>query len=219
MPANACTLLLIAVAFISVVSFMPWPRSSIQSSRHHVRSNAVPVELFVMSKCPDKVFCENVFSQVLDQVQVPVSLDVNYIAQANQSEEYQFSCKHGPSECLGNIQELCFKHVYPDYHQWFEFDLCLNEKYQSIGNGSALAEDCAGQLGLSFGPVKDCIDSDKGVELLAESVKRTQSLGVTKSCTVYIDNRLRCIHDGTWKDCDGGYEVEDFVKSIEDAYQ
>lgn len=64
MPANACTLLLIAIAFISVVSFMPWPRSSIQSARHHVRSNAVPVELFVMSKCPDKVFCENVFSQV-----------------------------------------------------------------------------------------------------------------------------------------------------------
>lgn len=54
--------------------------------------------------------------------------------------------KHGPSECLGNIQELCFKHVYPDYHQWFEFDLCLNERYQSIGNGSALAEDCGKEI-------------------------------------------------------------------------
>lgn len=64
-----------------------------------------------MSKCPDKVFCENVFSQVckydtamlwsnchierymslpVDEVQVPVSLDVNYIAKANQSEEYQY---------------------------------------------------------------------------------------------------------------------------------
>ncbi|KAI7880384.1 hypothetical protein K492DRAFT_195218 [Lichtheimia hyalospora FSU 10163] len=172
-----------------------------------------------MSKCPDKVFCENVFSQVLDEVQVPVSLDVNYIAQANQSEEYQHTCKHGPTECLGNIQELCFKHVYPDYHQWFEFDLCLNEKYESIGTGTGLAEDCAGQLELSFEPVKDCIESDKGLELLTKSVERTQSLGVQKSCTIYIDNRLRCIHDGTWKDCDGGYEVEDFVKSIENAYQ
>lgn len=96
---------------------------------------------------------------------MPVSLDVNYIAHANQSEEYQYEwyviesmcmlwehptlilspglrSKHGPSECLGNIQELCFKHVYPDYHQWFEFDLCLNEKYESIGNGDGLAEDC-----------------------------------------------------------------------------
>lgn len=42
-----------------------------------------------------------------------------------------------------------------------------------------ILDHVAGQLGLSFGPVKDCIDSDKGVELLAESVKRTQSLGVT----------------------------------------
>lgn len=36
----------------------------------------------------------------------------------------------------------------------------------------------AGQLGLSFSRVKDCIESGKGVELLGKSVERTQSLGV-----------------------------------------
>ena len=27
------------------------------------------------------------------------------------------------------------------------------------------------------------------------------------------------VHDGTWKDCEGGHEVGDFVKQIKDEYK
>ncbi|KAI8140087.1 hypothetical protein BJV82DRAFT_520660 [Fennellomyces sp. T-0311] len=178
----------------------------------------VPIELFVMSKCPDKVDCEQVFSKVLEQVQVPVSVDINYIARANASEPLQFECKHGPTECLGNIQELCFKETYPDISDFYSFDLCLNEEYASIGEGNGLARECAHRLGKHYEPVKTCASTPHGIELLARSVERTQSLGVEKSCTVYINNKLRCIHDETWKHCDGGHKVADFVRTIEEAY-
>lgn len=54
--------------------------------------------------------------------------------------------KHGPSECLGDIQELCFKHVHPDQRDWFAFDLCLNEHYEDIGNDKQLAHDCGKRM-------------------------------------------------------------------------
>ena len=51
--------------------------------------------------------------------------------------------KHGPTECLGNIQELCFKQTYPDIGDWFDgFTLCLNEEYQDIGEDNDLATKC-----------------------------------------------------------------------------
>lgn len=40
-----------------------------------------------------------------------------------------------------------------------------------------------------------------------------------KSCTVLINGVRRCIRDDDeWKDCEGGYKVHDFVRSIKEAY-
>ncbi|CAO3635671.1 unnamed protein product [Cunninghamella echinulata] len=171
-----------------------------------------------MSKCPNAVYCEQVFRQVLQRVKVPVQLDINYIAEYDSDKPYQHICKHGESECLGNIQQLCYHNTYPQINQWFRFILCLNKHYREIGLDNDLAETCASQLNTPYEPVNQCIQSGFGVGLLIESAQKTKALQISKSCTVFIDSKLRCIHDGTWKDCEGGYQVEDFVKSIEDAY-
>lgn len=50
--------------------------------------------------------------------------------------------KHGESECLGNIQQLCYHNTYPQINQWFRFNLCLNKHYREIGLDNDLAESC-----------------------------------------------------------------------------
>lgn len=40
--------------------------------------------------------------------------------------------KHGPSECLGNMQELCYRHVHGD-DTWLSFIQCLNKDMVNIG--------------------------------------------------------------------------------------
>ncbi|SAL96804.1 hypothetical protein [Absidia glauca] len=178
----------------------------------------VPIDLFVMSKCPDAVYCESVFSTVLKKVNAEVVLNFNYIAQYNGSEPFAHSCMHGTSECLGNIQQLCFQHEYPDPHDWFAFALCLNKQYHQIGLDNKLAQYCAKQVRRSYSPVEKCTNSSLGVGLLTESAQKTKQLGVR--CTIFIDNKLRCVHDGSWKvrNCPGGWKVEDFIQTIEDAY-
>ena len=39
-----------------------------------------------------------------------------------------------------------------------------------------------------------------------------------KSCTILINHKVRCIHDGVWSECDGGHEPEDFVDTINIEY-
>ncbi|KAH8552953.1 hypothetical protein BGW37DRAFT_487838 [Umbelopsis sp. PMI_123] len=181
-------------------------------------ATAVPVELFVMSKCPDAVRCESTFAKVFNQISVPVSLDINFIAQPAPFEPLKFTCKHGPSECYGNMQELCYRHVHGE-ETWFSFIQCLNEDLPYIGTDK-LGASCAKKQGKSYDIVKDCLEDGTAIKLHAKSVERTGSMGVSTSCTVYIDQKRRCIHDGgEWRDCPGGSSVNDFVKSIEDAFR
>lgn len=76
----------------------------------HSNATAVPVELFVMSKCPDAVHCEATFDKVckcfwfvtlawiisthyrsVKQISVPITLDINFIAQPAPFEPLKFS--------------------------------------------------------------------------------------------------------------------------------
>ncbi|KAI7872698.1 hypothetical protein BDF14DRAFT_9805 [Spinellus fusiger] len=182
------------------------------------KPSTVPVDLYVMSKCPDKVYCEQHIAKVLASTSVPVTLNVNYIAKADPNDVFNTECKHGATECLGNKQELCFKSLYPERKDWFAYDLCVNKNYQDIGKDTLLLEHCAGLQGKNATLVQECATSEKGARMLSESAQETASLGVTSSCTIFINNELRCIHDRTWKSCSKGYKVDDFVKTIEDVY-
>ena len=54
------------------------------------------------------------------------------------------------------------------------------------------------------------------MDLLEESVQRTKDAGVVFSCTVRLDDKIRCIMDGgEWKDCEGGNRPEDLIRDVE----
>jgi hypothetical protein len=74
-----------------------------------------------MSKCPDAVDAEAVLVTVMQNVGHKVSLNFTYIASYktlslpalvnsarlnNDSQSPELICKHGPTECMGNKQQL-----------------------------------------------------------------------------------------------------------------
>jgi len=134
--------------------------------------------------------------------------------------DYGVTCMHGVQECRGNVQELCATHVAHAPQDWWNFVQCLNfEGKEDVGD-PALAERCAG---LTYVPwngdgIKSCVDSREGRELLRASVERTQRLGIEKSCTIMISGKTRCIHDGTWKECETGHTVEEIVSYIRSEF-
>jgi hypothetical protein len=76
-----------------------------------------------MSKCPDAVDAEAVLVTVMQSVGHKVSLNFTYIASYqtsslpalvnltrlnNDSQSPELICKHGPTECMGNKQQLWY---------------------------------------------------------------------------------------------------------------
>jgi len=51
-----------------------------QNDRHN-RDVKVPVQLGVMSRCPDALLCESVFNQVLEKVARKIKLSLTYVAE------------------------------------------------------------------------------------------------------------------------------------------
>lgn len=124
---------------------------------------------------------------------------------------------HGAPECLGNTIELCAAHMYRDPKIYLGFTMCMSKDFADIPQ-EQLIKDCALEHGISFDRLNNCIsrdDGSMGLDLLRSSVNRSIDAGVTKSCTVRLDGKVRCIRDGgKWTDCEGGHEVKDLVEDV-----
>lgn len=138
------------------------------------------------------------------------------------TENDGIDCKHGPAECLGNIIELCAQNLYPDPKTYLGFTMCLTRDYNEIPQRS-LIEDCALEHAIDFADLNECATKDDGafgVGMLRDSVRRSSEAGVTKSCTVRLEEQVYCIRDdGQWKDCPSGPAVNDLVIAIEKLYR
>ncbi|KAF1919791.1 hypothetical protein BDU57DRAFT_513077 [Ampelomyces quisqualis] len=180
----------------------------------------VPLEIHIMSKCPDARDC-------LEQLVVPAMADVSdkvdfrlsFIGSLTDDDGVE--CKHGQTECLGNILMLCAASEYPDPKLYLGFSTCLINDYQEIPD-KALIEDCALEHGLDFDTLNTCMSKDTGAHgmgLLRDSVQHSADVGVNTSCTVRLDDKVRCVYDGgERKDCDGGSRPADLVRDIDRLY-
>jgi hypothetical protein len=152
--------------------------------------------------------------QTVDQVEFTLS----YIGKTTDDDD-GVECMHGAGECLGNIIELCAAREYPDPKLYLGFTMCLSNDYPDIP-ARTLLKDCALEHGLDFDRLNRCASEDdgaQGMELLRKSVERSADLNVTKSCTIRLNDEVRCIRDGgKWTDCDAGSSVDSLVKDIQD---
>lgn len=180
----------------------------------------IPLEAHIMSKCPDAKDClQLLVVPTMVNISDKVDFRLSYIGKVDtQSDEV--TCMHGPGECLGNIIQLCAATAYPDPKQYLGFTNCMSFDYKDIPDRD-LVESCAMEYGLDFDKLNDCIsDEGGGMDLLRSSAERSRDLGVTKSCTIRLADKVRCIRDGgKWSDCEGGSKVEDLVADIEELYQ
>ncbi|KAF9184788.1 hypothetical protein BGZ50_003449 [Haplosporangium sp. Z 11] len=210
----------------------------ISSSKSHAQAiNKTPVDvtLFVMSRCPDAMMCERTFETVFKIEDLPpVNPLLSYIVTINKttiSTSSQLTstttttatCKHGPLECAGNIQQLCFKQYFPDYRVWFPFVAAMNSwEPRRIGEQEYARKVAHRVVGTGHEDllcqVEACANGQEGLDMLIKSAQNTIDHGVSTSCTVFIDNKKRCVLDGgIWQDCPKGHSIADFVQSIIDA--
>ncbi|KAI9705446.1 MAG: hypothetical protein M1836_006201 [Candelina mexicana] len=180
----------------------------------------VPLEAHIMSKCPDAKDClHDLVVPAMQRIHDKVDFKLSYIGRTTDRDD-GVECKHGPSECLGDMIELCAAQVYPSPQMYLGFTMCLTRNYEDIPQRS-LVEDCSLEHGMDFDKLNQCVSSDdgNGVALLRTSVERSANASVQISCTIRLDEKKRCVRDGgEWKDCEGGHRVDDLVRDVNKLY-
>ncbi|KAG0346227.1 hypothetical protein BG004_002126 [Podila humilis] len=192
----------------------------------------VDVTLFVMSRCPDAMKCEGTFAKVFDTPSLAaVNPKLSYIGSITRTTDPSTTsvtttviCKHGPEECAGNIHQLCFKKYQPDHRIWVPVVIGMNTINPYRIGELQYVREVAKQIGGEAADtnkldlIEKCAKGSEGHELLVDSVQSTIDQQIGTSCTVFIDNKKRCVVDGgVWRECPGGFRVSDFVKTINDA--
>ncbi|EWC48459.1 hypothetical protein DRE_02228 [Drechslerella stenobrocha 248] len=182
----------------------------------------VPVEMFVMSKCPDARDCVAklvlpVMARLYDTGKL--ALQPTFIGTPDDSNG-GMACMHGPDECLGNIIELCAYKLYKsEPKRWLGFIYCMGNNYREIPKDEHVAS-CAREFGLNVELLGQCASSDEmdqGMEMLRTSARRAMQLRIKTSCTLTINGKTACVRDGgAWKGCSGS--VDDIVEQIQKAY-
>ncbi|XDG06774.1 hypothetical protein ABKA04_006389 [Annulohypoxylon sp. FPYF3050] len=197
------------------------PLSLTTSQPISIAREPVPLEAHIMSKCPDAKDClKDLVLPAMMRVYDKVNFTLSYIGTPTENDGVD--CKHGPAECMGNIIELCAHHLYPDPKIYLGFTMCLTKEYKMIPQRE-LVEDCALEHAIDFEKLNECATKDNGaygVDLLRQSVARSSSVGVTKSCTVRLNDEVYCIRDnGKWSDCNHGPAVNDLIIEVEKLWQ
>ncbi|KFA78891.1 hypothetical protein S40288_05319 [Stachybotrys chartarum IBT 40288] len=134
----------------------------------------VPLEAHIISKCPDtRDALRQLILPVMQQVLDKVDFQLSYIGKLTEDDGVE--CKHGPTECLGNIIELCARDLYPDPKINLGFIMCLTKDYRQIPD-RALVEDCALEHAIDFDALNECAARDNGahgMDMLRKSVQRS----------------------------------------------
>ncbi|KAK5199776.1 hypothetical protein LTR99_004571 [Exophiala xenobiotica] len=186
----------------------------------------VPLEIHVMSKCPDARDClQELILPTMVEVSDKVNFTMSFIGSPRSPafsidpDSDAVTCKHGPGECLGNIILLCAAKVYQDVKIWLGFTNCMMSDYPDIPKRD-LVESCAMEHGIDFAKLNTCIsDEGEGIGLLRSSIQRSAENNVTRSCTVRLAGQVRCVRDGgEWYDCPGGSSVQDLVGDVDELY-
>ncbi|KAJ2062549.1 hypothetical protein GGI17_002335 [Coemansia sp. S146] len=233
--ATVAVTVMVVFTFVAIAVFRPWPLSTRPALYHGDRgtenivddfksdptakSEKVLVELFVMSRCPDAVKVEEVFSSVVTSVHSIMDIQLNFIAALNPNATFGADCKHGDAECRGNIDELCALRHRPDLPSFWRFLLCLNSHFEDIGRDGDLSLKCASGAGLDTAAFLACSLQNEGRSLFKQSAENAQFARVSTSATVFINGKPRCVEDGDWYDCPGGHTPGDFIRDICAAYK
>ncbi|EEP75516.1 conserved hypothetical protein [Uncinocarpus reesii 1704] len=210
-------------------------------------SKKVPLEAHIMSKCPDAKYCLlDLLMPAMVKIHDKVDFKLSFIGNVSESTS-DVSCKHGPSECVGNMLMLCAANLpFPcDPKQSKPGDKCKVPTVRSLGFANCLlrdyknipdrniVEDCALEHGIDFKALNKCASSQSdeghkvdgelsGLALLRESFRRSQRVGATRSCTVRVNEKQWCVLDGgKWKECqkEGAETVDGLVKEVEKLYK
>eukprot|EP01124_Arcella_intermedia_P030196 TRINITY_DN654_c0_g1_i1.p1 TRINITY_DN654_c0_g1~~TRINITY_DN654_c0_g1_i1.p1 ORF type:complete len:213 (+),score=9.50 TRINITY_DN654_c0_g1_i1:99-737(+) len=159
-----------------------------------VEASLVPVEFFVMSKCP---YAQSLVGQFNTNVMALAGLPsitnitFNFIASVDSTQPTGFFSKHGQDEVRGDFYELCVQDIAPD--KLWDFVYCNDYDFGGYANIPGDVQSCATQTKVPQDALANCYKSN-GSSLLKTSISITNGVGAQYSPTLFIGGQ--CVYGG-----------------------
>jgi len=144
------------------------------------------MDLFVMSHCPFGVSAENKLIPILRELEGKVDFNLYFIAQENEEESAgksitsQFKSLHGAAELIEDIRQAVIATHYKD--KLFDYILEINKDLKKSWVESAR------KLDIDPRKVQEIMESEEGLALFRDNIKKSQEMGVRGSPTVIINS-------------------------------
>ena len=148
-----------------------------------VDSDAIPVELFVMSQCPFGTQAEDTVMPVIKAFGDKVDFKLYFIASET---ENGFNSLHGLPEVNEDIRQVCIQEKYSQ-EKLFDYLECVNP---DISNVESNWKTCAEKTGINVQEIESCSTSETGKNIFRENIALGGQLAVGASPTYYINNEL-----------------------------
>lgn len=173
-------------------------------------SQPVKVTFFGMSKCPDYAAAFEAFSPTFQKISAIADIEINFIGSFNTSG---FFCRHGPGECVGDMQQLVAISQQSSWSDDSVTDLisCQSSSQSQIPDNF---EQCASQAGLNATKIMIGVNGSLGPALLQQSFRTSQQAEIDVSCTVQLNDQTWCVHDSDWQGCNEGTTAQDLFEAV-----
>lgn len=146
-------------------------------SQPETNAPKVNFALYYETLCPDcKEFTAGQLSPVFFKIGDIMNLDLVPYGNAMQKQvgdKWEFTCQHGPMECLGNLIQTCAIHIIGNMSRAYPFVGCM-EGSEQTPNISGL--QCAKQFGIDYKAILNCVDGPLGNKLEHEMAVKTEKL-------------------------------------------
>lgn len=149
----------------------------------------IRVELYYESQCPGcRAVVTNSFNEAFQAEGFLEMATVEFLPYGNARETltkdgtYEFSCQHGPSECMYNTIENCAIDILEDLPQVFHFLNCIehNDESRDVDQDyHKVLASCASLAGMddeTTRDVWDCANDDRGNRLVHAVAQKTEAL-------------------------------------------
>lgn len=154
---------------------------------------------------------------VLESVGSILDVRQTFIAEVQPERPFGVACMHDDAECEGDAVQLCVEKHAADKLVQFLGEVNEDQSYIPRNTESSLRD--VGTPERAIARVLSCASGEEGKALLVKSAKRADSLGIVRSCSMFLQEEEVCgTDDGKWLGCTIDPNADAWISAICDAY-
>lgn len=141
------------------------------------------IDIYTESLCPDcRNFLITSFKKAFETKDLSSLYEYNLYVHGNANQElsndgWNFTCQHGPKECMGNLMQNCVLNITRNSEKGFKFVICFEENIKVFKkNIDKIGNYCSKIHQINFTEIQNCMESKFGNELMHEVATKTENL-------------------------------------------